>query len=359
MKRGRKMSNRNVRYTITNDTATVVIDGKTTVVRRGSANFEQVKQNLINGDTDDIESVLSPASAIISWAKDAFKVENGTVYHNDRALPGELTQRILDMTKSGDDPAALLNFWERLQKNPSARSVSQLFPFLQNSGIPITPDGCFLAYKGVRSNYADCYTGTIFNTPGSRHEMERNLISDDPSTACHFGLHVGALEYAANFAQGRVVICKIDPKDVVCIPYDYSHQKMRVCAYEVIGEYGVKLPDTVYDEDSENNFLDDLLDALDSCDDFDDDLYDDNDDADEPSDSIKPMESDQSTKTKHVAPAPKGFARIHRLDSAALMDESMESLRRYAARGLKIVGASRIPGGKSALVMTIVSVRGR
>ena len=65
-------------------------------------------------------------------------------------------------------------------------------------------------------------------------KVHRNRVSDDPNTPCHFGLHVGSLEYAQSFGE-RVVIVRVDPEHVVCVPYDCTSQKMRVCEYEVVG----------------------------------------------------------------------------------------------------------------------------
>ena len=35
-------------------------------------------------------------------------------------------------------------------------------------------------------------------------------------------------------AGDSVVICKIDPSDVVSVPLDSEHQKLRCCKYEVV-----------------------------------------------------------------------------------------------------------------------------
>ncbi len=117
-------------------------------------------------------------------------------------------------------------------------------------GIPITADGCFLAYKGVRADYKDVHSGIFDNSPGQSHEMDRAAVSDDPNYHCHFGFHVGSESYAKGFGP-KVVICKVDPEYVVCVPNDYECQKMRVCKYSVIGNYGCQLPSTVFEDEPE------------------------------------------------------------------------------------------------------------
>ena len=42
------------------------------------------------------------------------------------------------------------------------------------------------------------------------------------------------------------MVIKINPRDVVSIPYDYNNEKMRCCRYEVIGE--VPMSTTAKDE---------------------------------------------------------------------------------------------------------------
>lgn len=264
-----------------------------------------------------------------------------TILFSGEELPLDLNNRIVRMVANGEDPTSFLNFYERLQKNPSWRSVKQLWNFLQHEGIPLTKDGCFLAYKGVKSNYKDAHSGKIDNSPGRTNEMPRNQISDDPNEACHEGFHVGALGYARSFSQ-RVVICKVDPADVVCVPYDASSQKMRVCRYKVVGNYsGDKLPDTTFDDDT----TDEVQEA----------------DVEERVEE-KIHEGDNAvvrnvTSTIEKRASKKGFAKFDKLDMAGLMECSIDELRAYAGKGLEITGASKIPGGKTALVTKILEYR--
>lgn len=322
-------------------------------MRSDAPNFRQLREVLIEGRFDEVPLALSSDRLVEVWSHGKFRVEGGVIYHGDRRLPQQLNGRIMAMVRNGDDPQYLLNFWERLQRNPSSRSVEQLYPFLEHEGIAIDKDGTFLAYKGVRNDYRDAHTGKIDNRPGTSHRMERNLISDDPRTPCHFGFHVGALSYASTFSQ-RTIVCKVDPEDVVCIPYDESARKMRVCAYSVVGEYGAKLPDTNYDLEA------DIGDELEPCDECEGDCLVDTDldlaESNEP--TANELVGDAILGIAQRLAAPRGFKRLHAMYIEELLDQSTEDLRRYASKGLKIVNASRIPGGKVALVQAISAARG-
>lgn len=298
----------------------------------------------------------------------------------------------MDMAARGEDPTPVYKFYEKLQRNPSWRSVQQLWQFLQHDNIPLTEDGCFLAYKGVNANFTDKHTGKVDNHPGKVNEMQRNMISDDPNQACHYGYHVGALSYARSFAGGggKLVICKVDPEHVVCVPYDSSQEKMRVCKYEVLGLYGAPLPsvtfkediappeeqededdaDTGDNEDNDNGDTDELAEHEESLEEIDseeaEDSYNSGDD-DESSDGdgsgteeeeeVAPAKKKVSKPKRDKKQAKPSFAKYSRMNTKALMDVSLDDLRKYATYGLKIVGASKIPGGKAALVSKILKNR--
>jgi len=149
------------------------------------------------------------------------------------------------MLQDGFPVEPLVLFMENLMQNPSYRSVNELYGFLEKNNLPITPDGHFLAYKKVRENYHDVYTGKFDNSVGKIVEMERNQVNDDQNQTCSAGLHFCSENYLNHFGGERVMILKINPRDVVSIPTDYNNSKGRACRYEVIGEVGVNPEDVV------------------------------------------------------------------------------------------------------------------
>jgi hypothetical protein len=107
---------------------------------------------------------------------------------------------------------------------------------LEKNSLPITPDGHFLAYKKVRYDYKDCHSGTMDNSVGQVVEMERNSVDDDKDRTCSTGLHFCSRDYLNHFGGERLVIVKVNPRDVVSIPSDYNGAKGRACRYEVVDE---------------------------------------------------------------------------------------------------------------------------
>jgi hypothetical protein len=66
--------------------------------------------------------------------------------------------------------------------------------------------------------------------------MERNLVDDDQNRTCSTGLHFCSKDYLNHFGGERIVILKINPRDVVSIPNDYNDSKGRCARYEIVDE---------------------------------------------------------------------------------------------------------------------------
>ena len=191
---------------------------------------------------DEILAVINRAVAAVQKATAItpnIAIQNGVVTFKGQALDNSITTRMLTMLDEGFDLVPMAIFLENLMSNPSYRAVTELYSFLEKGGMPITPDGHFMAYKAVRANYMDIHSGTFDNSIGKVCEMPRNAVDDDKNRTCSAGLHFCSFEYLPHFAHanGHVVLVKINPRDVVSIPADYNDTKGRCARYEVVGEY--------------------------------------------------------------------------------------------------------------------------
>jgi len=275
------------------------------------------------------------------------------------------------MVAAGDNPQPLMKAWERLEQNPSYRSRNQLFDFLmRNPGIPFTDDGYLLLYKGVRADFRDHHSGKFDNSPGQKLFMKRNRVSDDPTKVCHFGFHVGARSYAVSFGVGKTVICKVDPADVVCVPNDFSQQKIRIHRYEVVGvDGGMTLPDTVQNVDvkvptptpaATPAGVEPPIDPIDPNEPLVAPVkvtkHTDNSPLEE--DETAPKADGDHSQAVVLPLVGTAWDRLNALDSLELMSESIGELRKYGRHNCLVVGASKLPGGKEVLVPAIVEARG-
>ena len=125
--------------------------------------------------------------------------------------------------------------------------------------MPLTPEGNFLAYKGVNEDFTDKYSGKFDNSVGNVLEMRRNGVCDDANMGCSSGFHAGSYEYAKGYASGggNLLVVEINPADVVSVPHDCNCQKLRTSKYKVVSVYETierpalehELYDSSYDEE--------------------------------------------------------------------------------------------------------------
>ena len=248
---------------------TVVINNQSHQFDPSHPEYIALVECVKTGDDTEFLALLNTGVIIENWSDGAFRFTDGVLYYVDEVVHNVITDRIIEMLKQGFDYKPMLKFLERLYQNPSYRAINELYTFLTHKFLPITEDGYFLAYKAVTSDFRDKYTCQIYNSVGQSPTMPRFRVDDNCDMGCSKGLHVGAIDYVKSYgsAGDKVVICRVDPADVVSVPLDSEHQKVRCCKYEVVAEYdGDLLPPVVDEYESYYSHLDgdeeDLLDYL-------------------------------------------------------------------------------------------------
>ncbi len=224
---------------------TVVIDGKPHTISKTHVTYQKVVDAIKANDWDTVKNIIDPVKVVLNYGAGNVSIQGEKLFWKGQPFAGVLATRMITMLQDGFSVEPMVNFMHNLMKNPSKRSVDELYGFLEKNNLPLTPDGYFLAYKKVRRDFKDIHSGTMDNSPGTIVEMERNQVDDNKDQTCSTGLHFCGLSYLSHFGSGddRTVIVKIDPADVVSIPSDYNGAKGRACRYEVIGEMGVKAED--------------------------------------------------------------------------------------------------------------------
>lgn len=236
-----------IAYNITDESISAVINGKSYVLRRDHANAKLVIEAIARKASEsEIEKLMDVQQALNAYLGDNVEVKDGSVWHRGEVVDDTIAKRILDFMTNGLPVEPLTKFLENLYNNPSRNSRSQLYSFLEHEHLPITEDGCFLAYKSVQPNYTDHHTGKFSNHIGAVLSIDRRNVDDNPHNGCSHGFHAGSLEYATTFGgdDRKVVIVKINPADVVSVPNDCEYQKLRTARYEVVANYTGPLPQT-------------------------------------------------------------------------------------------------------------------
>lgn len=255
-------------------------DGDSETIPESHVSFKPIIDLLISGKATDEEirdltGVLETVARKMSALSERVSVDGKNIYFDGDPLAGELSEVIKSLFAEGKtDFKPLVNFLEKAKTNPSLSSVDDLYRWIKNGDLVIDPDGDIIAYKGVKvidgvshsisSGTAfvngEQFTGYIPNKPGSIISMPRSEVDPESEHYCSTGLHAGTYRYASGFAQGRLILVKFNPRDVVSCPTDSSSQKLRISRYVVLSEIEQRLQTayyqptlTDYDEDDEED----------------------------------------------------------------------------------------------------------
>ena len=269
------------------------VDGNLTVILKNKAhqvipdhtNYKLILEALPTATEDELLELVDIEKAVASFSDGQVSIVNGKVMFEGEEVHGSISKRIIEFMSKGLPFQPLVKFLENLMENPSMQSQQELYDFLEHENLPITEDGCFLAYKAVNSDFKDKWKGTFNNKVGQVCEMRRAKVDDNRKVGCSQGLHAGALYYVANYgnvdAGDNIVIVKINPEDVVSVPSDCNCEKLRTCKYEVVGLYQGELPKPLYKAEFEADSYVDEDEYSTVYDEYDEDYWDQFEDDDE------------------------------------------------------------------------------
>ena len=257
-------------YILTDNSLTIVVDGKALTMESSNPSFSEAKKLLSEEKYNELPDLFDTPKAVERFAEGNIKVSDGEVSYKGEVIHNHVVGRILDFMRQGLPYKPLTRFVEKLMENPSRRAINELYAFLEHKNMPLTPDGNFLAYKGVRNDFTDWHSGSCPNKVGDVNEMPRRNVCDNANIGCSDGFHAGSLDYARQYGNGgHLMVVEIDPSDVVSVPLDCDQQKLRTCKYKVVSLFEKKLEEPMcddygdyedWDDDSEDGSEDNCID---------------------------------------------------------------------------------------------------
>lgn len=136
-------------------------------------------------------------------------VKKGVVFFKGKRVDHPLSEYVL-AHNNGDD-RGLLALLENTLSNDMPDVVDNLYAFLKRSGMRITQDGHFLAYRAVQDKGCNHGLGSV-----TEHSMG------------------GLSFYESVDEESRVQVLKINPRDVTYV----NTSKQGLCRrFEIVGEY--------------------------------------------------------------------------------------------------------------------------
>lgn len=223
------------------------INGSPYVVSTSHVNYKKILECVKAKQWDAVPDLVNMTKTVqrniehspaINDGRVRVDVDAGLVYFHEMPIHNVVTEHIVRMVQEGFDVSLMVRFLDNLLMNPSSSVAPRLYEWMEAGKMPITEDGCFLAYKRVRDDLSSFQDSNTKHAIGQVTEMDRALCDSDSNRTCSTGLHFCSHGYLRSYCSGagRVLVLKINPKDVVAIPIEYGTHKGRCCRYEVVGE---------------------------------------------------------------------------------------------------------------------------
>ena len=254
--------------------ATFSVDGELQPLRVSAEDrvdsYNKITQLLASPEIDlekagvELYKIMSPIAKVKEtiesdlYLAGSMSIVNGTIKFGDHLLEESLSNHILSLLDDNNVPKdaklwkSYVAFLDNLHQNVNQDIREQLFRWISyennaGNGFGFTEDGCIVGYKGTGGTILEPmskFTGTaivdgveitghIPNKVGSVVKMPRSAVQYDPKVGCSAGLHVGTRDYATSWAP-ILLLVKVNPRDIVSVPYEVDSQKMRVCEYTVL-----------------------------------------------------------------------------------------------------------------------------
>ena len=217
---------------------TIMLGSKVYTVETDHVSYQEILSAIRTKDYSELETFLEIGKQVNKFGEGKVRVIDGIIYYDSMPVHNALTTRIIALMNAKMPFQPMVSFFDNLMLNPSKNTCDQIYTFLEFNSLPIGEDGTFFAYKRVTDDFKDFFTGTFDNSVGAVVKMPRNMCDDDMHKTCSTGLHVCSKDYLQYYqgGAGRMIIVKVNPKDVVAVPVDYKNTKMRCCEYTVVAE---------------------------------------------------------------------------------------------------------------------------
>lgn len=220
---------------------------KTTTFTKDNPFYAKVVELYKHKKFDEIKNYFDLKNYVFKYSQGRVKVGDNFVLYDDKEIHNEVGKRILQFLKEGIDIDLLVKFLENLMQNPEEHVKEDLFKFLENNKLPITDDGGFIAYKLVKDDYSPYYQSDASERyyVGTTVKLDRSICAKGREECGGASLYFARQEYwNGKFDEqnrytgdGRMLIVKIMPQNVVSVPLGEDGRKGKCCEMEVLSEY--------------------------------------------------------------------------------------------------------------------------
>ena len=224
-----------VPFVMQDNFVSVLVGGQPFQLLASHPTFRRMRNALRYKRWSRVPALVNLAQSISNRSHGNVEVRDGKVLYKGSEIDSSLTRMMVSLIEHGQPVANMLRFMDNLYGNPNPKAIQGLYEFLQCYSMPITDDGCFVAYKRVDGEYRDIHTHSVDNHVGTVNIMPRRDVDKDPYNPCSRGYHFCSRAYLSGFPGDHLMAVKVNPADVDEIP-EVACGKGRTWRYEVIEE---------------------------------------------------------------------------------------------------------------------------
>ena len=130
-------------YIVQGSNITIVVDNKPHTVSKTHVTYQKLVDAIKAENWGAVRDLIEPKKVVINYGQGNVSVQGETVFWKDKPMHNSLTVRMIAMLQDEFPIEPMVNFMENLMSNPSKQAVTELYGFLEENNLPITPDGCF------------------------------------------------------------------------------------------------------------------------------------------------------------------------------------------------------------------------
>jgi hypothetical protein len=225
-----------ISHIVSNSGLTVVFDDGPKMLHKSSPGYQEALDAIKTSDISKLRTIMDPRGAIKSYSCNEISFENdGSMSFEGLRFGPKLESLVKACMKRNLPWEILAKFATNCLANPSSRAHSEIESLLDAENLPITEDGCFLAYKIVTADNMDADHCLFDCSPGQTVEYPRKQISRAARRGPERGMSAGGKSYLASGVVGKAMVVKINPADVVGV-YLHPYREAVICKFSVIKE---------------------------------------------------------------------------------------------------------------------------
>lgn len=234
-------------HIVSNSGITVVFDDGPKMLHKSSARYQEALDALKSSDVSRLREIMDPRGAIKKYSNNELSFDNDGSILFEGLRFGTKMESLLKSCMSRDLPwEVVARFATNCLANPSSRVHGEIESLLASENLPITEDGCFLAYKLVTVDNLDADHGIFDCSIGKTVEYPREKISRHAKKGPERGLSAGGRAYTNSGFVGKTVVVKINPADVIGV-YMHPYREAVVCRFSVVKDGAADFTSDVVD----------------------------------------------------------------------------------------------------------------